>query len=455
MRVRRPFPVLLLLATAVLFIFLLARRTIQADRGPQLALCPGPDSYGYTCAPGSQFAYIDATQDTQLYADEGTVTINLPFPFTFYGTVYTEINVGSNGTVQFGAANANFNNVCLAAQPANDMGDMVAPYWDDLDLTFQGFLETETVGAAPNRIFVVEWDDIPRFGDNPDDLVTFAVQLFESSSDIVFLYEDVTTFTGHNGSSATIGLQSEAQGLALQFSCNQAAIADAGRIYFPHPEVPNPDVGQERASESAAPNEIIAKGLTAELIASLNQRGPAVLAQLPARWRSQSPPRAAVWEWVDMTGNGRPELILLWYGGRQHPELAQLVILATDESGQMRLRFDETLSTRAAAVAEVKFAATADLTDDNRPDILLQGDDGQLWMVTAVNDAFARRLIPERCQGSLGVFDGNGDGRSSVNRIPYSVFRCLYRDGTRNTEYGLRDTEYGLRKPGNYFQTVP
>ncbi len=421
MRSRRPFLLIILFAAAILLTFFLVRRAIRADFGPVLAQCPGPDAYGYTCASGAGFAYIDATHDTQLYQDDGSTLLELPFPVTFYGTDYTQMYASSNGALQFGHNAPIFSNECLTDQVASGMGDMIAPYWDDLDLRFYGYLETETVGEAPNRIFVVEWDDVPRFGDNEDDRVTFAVQVFEGSSDIVFLYEDVTTFEGHNGSSATIGLQSEAQGLALQFSCNQAAVADAGRIYFPHPDVPNPSVGQESAaaavaSNAAAPATLLAKGIAADLITALNQRGPGYLTQLQTQWRAQSPARAAVWEWVDVTGNGRSNLILLLYGGPTRPELAQLIVLEADEAGHLGLLLDERLSNRDDPAAELSIVSTADVTNDGRPDVLILDDTGRLTAVTAIDDNLTHLSIPERCDGNLGILDGNRDGRLDIIR---------------------------------------
>ncbi|MCP4423453.1 MAG: hypothetical protein GY803_03075 [Chloroflexi bacterium] len=419
MRSRRSYLVLLLLITAVLLFFFLSRRETQAEFGSAIALCPGPDMYGYACAGGGGFAYIDAAYDTQLYADDAVILLELPFPYTFYGTVYNEIHASSNGTLQFGGANPSFINECLADQPAAGMGDMIAPYWDDLDLQLEGFLETETVGEAPNRIFVVEWDDVPRYGD-PEDRVTFAVQLFEGSNDIVFLYEDVTTFEGHNGGNATIGLQSEAQELALQFSCNQAAVANAGRVHFVHPAEPNPDVGAENvgAEETAVspPSAIIAKGVTADLLAALNQRDATILTQLQSEWRRQTPRRAAVWEWIDLTGNGRAELVLLWHGGPQRPGLAQLVILTADEEDKVALALDEQLSTRSEPVGAVAIVETADLTHDGRPDLLAQDDNGRLWAVTAVNDIPARYPIPHRCQGGLTLLDTDENGRLDIVR---------------------------------------
>ena len=419
MRSRRLILVILLLAVIAISLIYINRRT-RADVGPATAICPGPDWYGYTCTGGAGFTYIDATQDTGLYADDNAIEIELPFPFTFYGTTYTKLNASSNGNLQFGSANPRFDNTCLANQPAAEMGDMIAPYWDDLNLLEFGFLEIETVGETPERIFVIEWDDVPVFGDNPDDRVTFAVQLFEGSNDIVFLYEDVTTFTGHNGIGATIGLQSEANGLALQFSCNQAAIADAGRIHFPYPEMPNPDIDPlDTETTFVAANSPIAKGVTTDLIDALNRSGFASLPQLQGQWRRQTPQRMSEWAWADVTGNGRSELIILWYGGKKQPELAQLAILTADEAGQLSLLDSQYLSTRSEPVSEIKIAATDDLTEDGVPDILLQDDSGQLSVITSVLGSLARLPVPERCQGGLIVQDGQiiRDGCETKGRV--------------------------------------
>jgi hypothetical protein len=402
MRIRRPFLIILLLVTAVLLFFLISRRSTRADFGPAAALCPGPDAYGYTCTSGEGFAYIDATTDSQLYEDEGTVPLALPFPFTFYGTSYLEIFAGSNGTLQFNKRMSSFANDCLGVQPAAGMGEMIAPYWDDLDLRFEGFLETETVGEAPNRIFVIEWDDVPRYGDNPDDRVTFAVQLFEGSHDILFLYEDVTTFEGHNGRNATVGLQSEANGLTLQYSCDQPALADSKRLYFPHPDEPNEAIeprGTAVIGVTTLPPS--AKGIVAELIDGLTLNGPAILPKLQNHWRSQNPPRAAEWRWQDLTGDGRSEFIMLWYGGRAHPELAQLVVLTSGEESEPKLLLDTTLSRRSMFVSEIIIAETADLTQDGLPDILLQDDQGQLRVLSVVNGEPILLTVPEQCQGGL------------------------------------------------------
>ena len=148
--------VLLVLVVAFVLIW---RARSQPVYGPAVALCPGPDRYGYTCEGAAAYAYVDATTPIELFADDGVARLELPFPFPFYGATYDEVNVGSNGNLQFTTRSPLYPASCLA--PAVGLGDAIAPYWADLDLTLHGALETAVVGETPARIFVVEWDNVP------------------------------------------------------------------------------------------------------------------------------------------------------------------------------------------------------------------------------------------------------------------------------------------------------
>lgn len=414
---RRLWPWLLLLITAVIILFFVLRRDTQAAYGTAVALCPGPDLYGYTCDSGTAFAYIDATTDTRLYSDDGVTSLELPFPFTFYGTTYTQLQASSNGNLQFGSGNAYFGNSCLDEGPVVGMGDMIAPFWDDLDLTSFGFLEYDVVGEAPDRIFVLEWDNIPRFGE-PEDRVTFAVQLFEGSQDIIFLYEDVTMLEGNNGNSATIGIQSEAQGLALQFGCNQPVVANASRIRFTEPEEANADIGLETAVRpiNITP-PIYAKGDVADLLDQMNLRGSSVLPDMNGRWLNQSPPRTARWQWLDLTGSGQDDLLLLRASTAQHPHLTDLAVITLGEAGQHTLLHYQTLSSRSQPIIRPEIAATGDLTQDSLPDAVLHdAASGQSFVTTYHEGTLTLLPLPQTCHGSLGVMDANEDGLLEVVR---------------------------------------
>ncbi|MCB8976812.1 MAG: VCBS repeat-containing protein [Ardenticatenaceae bacterium] len=414
--IRRLLPWLFLLVTAVIVLLFVLRRDTQAAYGTAVALCPGPDLYGYTCDGGTAFAYIDATTDTFLYADDGVITLELPFPFTFYGTPYTELKASSNGNVQFGNGNTFYGNDCMNEGPVADMGDMIAPFWDDLDLTSYGYLEYDVVGEAPDRIYVLEWDDVPRFGDS-EDRVTFALQLFEDSQDILFLYEDVTMFDGNNGSSATIGIQSEAQGLALQFGCNQPVVANASRIRFTEPAEANGAVDGVETAVIQPTTPLYTKGDVAELLDQMNLQGPAALADMHVRWLNQSPPRTAVWQWLDLTGDGQDEVILLRTGTAQNATLNDLLIFTPDASGTFSLLYNQLLTNREQPGSRPELAATADLTQDGLPDVVVRDTaSGQSFVLTVGAESVQQLPLPGSCTGSLGVMDVNGDGLAEVVR---------------------------------------
>lgn len=410
---------ILVLLVAGTTTYFLVQRARADDYGAALALCPGPDLYGYTCESGTAFAYIDATHDTQLYALDGATTIPLPFPFTFYGTTYNEVTAVTNGNLQFQNANLAYVNQCLADNgPAKGMGDLIAPYWHDLDLRLAGFLETELVGEEPNRILVIEWDDVPFFG-NPDDRVTFEVQLFEGSNDIVFLYEDVTTFEGNNGSSATIGLQSEDHGLALQFGCNQPVIADATRLRFPHPQPANTAVDSldTAALPPITPSSTSLRGDTAVLPEQLALYGRAALPRLRQRWLNQSPPVMTAWTETDLLGSGQEQLVITRYSTPENPRFTELAVLQMTPAGTTNVLFQQYLSDRSQPIPRLKIVETADLTHDGRPDVLLNDDwHGYLFVLTAVSGELQLLPVPEQCQGNLAVIDVAGDGRLAIAR---------------------------------------
>ncbi len=402
--------ILLLLAALIVLIgavFFIFRRPAGAEFGPAAALCPGPDLYGYTCTGGEGFAAIDATNNTGLYADDGIISLDLPFVFTFYGTAYTELQASSNGNIQFGNNNAWYENFCLTAGPAPSMGDMIAPYWDDFDLTFAGFLETETVGEEPNRIFVVEWDSVPRYEGNLEDVVTFSVQLFEGSNDILFMYEDVGLVDGGNGRSATIGMQSEAQGTALQYSCNQASVSDSRRLYIPHPENANADLGRENVLSRPPENTALsAKGDVADLITALDQRGFTVMETMQRQWFNQPPQRMSEWVWLE-DDNGRSHLILLWRGTQDRPDLAQLILLSPDHSGTMSLQFSHHFASREHPSAQIEIIDAADVTGDGLVDVLLQdASNGRYTLFTTHDNAPTLHTLPQTCTGRAIIQDG-------------------------------------------------
>jgi hypothetical protein len=420
---RRLLILLILILIAATATFFVMRSARGEQIGPPTALCPGPDGYGYACAEDAVLEYVDATNDTLLYDDDGLTLLQLPFSFTFYGMSYDQVWASSNGNLQFSAANESYENVCLFPQPAPGMGEMIAPYWDDLSLTFSGYLETEVVGQSPERVFVVEWEDVPRYG-TTEDVVTFEVQLLEGSNDIVFLYRDVRTEVGANGSQATIGLQSEALGYSLQVSCDQYAVQNGRAVHFVYPaDVAIQEAGGARPArtsdqvEPAAPATGSAKGPGGELMEALNTRGLRAIDALKLAWLSERPALASQWRWADLDGDGEQELVILWHGDASRPELAELAVAGQEADGQWRMRWQSWPLARQERLRSLALIDQGDLTGDDADEVIVRdalGGGTVVLMKTA--DGYTLLELPGRCSGSLTLRDIDGDGDQEIIR---------------------------------------
>jgi subtilisin family serine protease len=196
---------------------------------PRCASIP-PDAFGYRCDDTVNPAWINGVTNTGLTADDQTVALNLPFGFSFYGTSYTSVNVSSNGNLHFGTASTAYSNVCIPNTGAPNA--MIAALWDDLYLPGGGAIYYATTGAAPNRIFTVEWRDIRHYPSSSSG-VTFEIQLREGANDIYVLVQDsLFGDANDNGASATGGIENAAGSVGLQYSCNQAVLVSGLKIRY-------------------------------------------------------------------------------------------------------------------------------------------------------------------------------------------------------------------------------
>lgn len=394
---------LFLLAVIVVSAFLVLRARGDQETGPAFALCPGPDQYGYRCDQEAVFPYIDATNDTFLYSDDGVIVVDLPFPFTFYGNSYQQVVLSSNGNLQFTTENSAYNNECLSQGPVSGMGELIAPYWDDLDLTLFGFLETAVSGEAGSRIFVIEWDDVPVF-DIPEDRVTFEVQLFEENNDIVFLYQDVTRSQGNNGRTATIGLQSETRNNTLQYGCDQLSLINGLTIHFSHPAGAVQE-GTQPAQPLSIPETFLPptpKGDLELLIQRLNREGINALQSMHAYWLSQQPQMESQSFQADINGDGQEELILLLRPPAAYARYTQLAVLGRageDEQDWQLLYHNYPLARQQGSGfpesdsqergRRLSLESVADKTADGILDVFIQDlDSGETFIFTASGHSF-------------------------------------------------------------------
>jgi len=154
-----------------------------------------------------------------------------------------------------------------------------------------------------------------------------------------------------------------------------------------------------------------------ELETWVNQRGLTALPQMRTHWLNQQPPRYAVWERADLTGNGRSDTLLLRHSTRDFPQHTDLILLTESTAGEIELALHYNFSSRETAVNAVTLIQIIDLTGDNIPDALLEDSEHQqLFVVTAVSDTMQLYPVPDQCQGSMTIKDLDQNGQHEIIR---------------------------------------
>jgi len=134
--------------------------------------------------PTGGFMDISTTGVGYDLSDDGEQGIVMDYPMIYQGNVFNEITLGNNGGMVFGTTTGNVGtggNITTAT-------DGAYPWWDDLD-SETGDVFYEVIGAAPNRVTIIQWNNSNNYS-NGAGTVTFQVQLHESTNEIYFVYDD-------------------------------------------------------------------------------------------------------------------------------------------------------------------------------------------------------------------------------------------------------------------------
>jgi hypothetical protein len=214
------------------------------------AATKGPDAGGYTASDDAVYSFVDisgASGGATLLAgtDDGTALLTLPFSVRFYGQTYPQACVSTNGALYFVAAGdacdgfeADFANVDLSVAPVPQDRPALLPFWSDLSFQVPGAggVLYQTLGTAPARRFVVQWQNAyPQGSPNP---VRFQVVLSEASRDVLFQYAAVELGAGnpaHAGAQATVGIRNAGgttTGQQLQWSYKVPVIGNQTVLRF-------------------------------------------------------------------------------------------------------------------------------------------------------------------------------------------------------------------------------
>ncbi len=176
-----------------------------------------------------RYAWIDAQSNgTRLaLADDEDRPHKLPFPVTICDTTSDQLVISNDGSVLFGVQDGTIDAINTSLDQTNFSGEFIAPFWDDIDDT-HGDVYLHTMGETPNRRVIIEWYRRPHYSKASSlDNVTFAMILYEKTSNIKFQYKD-THFgveTWDKGASATVGLRCS-NTPPVSFSFNEPKIED-------------------------------------------------------------------------------------------------------------------------------------------------------------------------------------------------------------------------------------
>jgi hypothetical protein len=164
---------------------------------------------------GSSATFLDACagQTPAKPALGGSATATMPFNFTLYTATSTTVKYSPRGIVTIGGAiPALATNYDLPRSTNSVTKPGIFPFWDDLAYNASGSgMCTKTFGSAPNRQFVIEWQNMTfnsPAGDKPASL-TFEAILSEGTNNIDVVYSSMTAANQPraDGNSATIGFQ--------------------------------------------------------------------------------------------------------------------------------------------------------------------------------------------------------------------------------------------------------
>ena len=153
----------------------------------------------YTFSTGTDASkWITLSSPTSLITSTGDYAVstvhNLGFSFTLGEDSYTQFSVNADGNLRFGSTVTGTSNYTTPFSSSN--ASVNAPKINFLGcdgyMTDSGHVYHEVVGAAPNRICVIEFATSTYTTTSRNSVLRWQVQLFEGSNDIQIVYAPTT-----------------------------------------------------------------------------------------------------------------------------------------------------------------------------------------------------------------------------------------------------------------------
>ncbi len=158
--------------------------------------------------------YEPITTGTTFNGDDVQQKALLPFKVKYDNFEYDKVQMSTNGWIEFGTGqDGTLRGLSTSSQigniGANQNGSLAStsrptkvlgPWWEDLNADGNGKVRYTTIGTAPNRVFVCQWEHMRAYYDanTTTTRVNFQVRIYENDSKILFCYGPVErgTFSG-------------------------------------------------------------------------------------------------------------------------------------------------------------------------------------------------------------------------------------------------------------------
>lgn len=229
----------------------------------------GPDEYGYICVANSDnhpfanpYNWIEINPslggcgttlslfDSDTNGSGSYQTVSMPFSFRYYGVMYNQITICSNGFIMPGS-NGSQEWMNWAIPGPMVLKPIIAPFWDDLII--QSSSKIVYKYDTDNNSFIVEWSQLKNRYDTSQ-TETFEVVIYDvlqhptSTGDNAFLFQyksfhnvDAGNYGVVNvdhGQYATVGIADHTGLIGLQYTyqatypVSATALASNSTLYF-------------------------------------------------------------------------------------------------------------------------------------------------------------------------------------------------------------------------------
>lgn len=185
----------------------------------------------WTAAPGGPAN--ECTSNSAAIDDDITQELSLGFTFSFGGTNYTTVRIMSNGRLQFnnrfcgyGTQSNSIPRIYPYPMPDTRLNRTMRVYGADLDPSIGGSVRYTSLGATPNRSFVVTWTNISEWGSASSNF-NLQVILYENGS-FKYQYGSITNSTqGH----AQIGWEASTSDYELSIYSNVTTLQNTALLF--------------------------------------------------------------------------------------------------------------------------------------------------------------------------------------------------------------------------------